>query len=232
MTVNSSVACSPTKPVDVVLLRAQYMAAFERYCADGWITMTQDPRWGGQGLPGGFALGFSEMLISGNMAWKMYSGLTESAAHTIAAHASEDLKARYLPKMVAGGLDASFFIVYVGQGSLTAEGYDSAYKQALAKFDAIHLLTEKLAPDKIELALTAADVRRINKAGKKVALIGVENGYPLGDASTAIARVMSPWVTAVDTSAIARSCVVSVRASWLTLSVRSFHTPETPSTFA
>jgi len=43
--------------------------AYDRYCRDGWITMTQDPRWGGQGLPGGFALGFSEMLISGNMAW-------------------------------------------------------------------------------------------------------------------------------------------------------------------
>jgi len=76
--------------------------AYERYCRDGWITMTQNPRWGGQGLPGGFALGFSEMLISGNMAWKMYSGLTESAAHTIEAHASEDLKSRYLPKMVTG----------------------------------------------------------------------------------------------------------------------------------
>ena len=94
-----------------------------------------------------------------------------------------------LPKMIEGGLDVSFFIVYVGQGALSPEGYDSAYKQAIAKFDAIHVLTEKIAPDKIELALTAADVRRINKAGKKVALIGVENGYPLGDESTAIARV-------------------------------------------
>jgi membrane dipeptidase len=94
-----------------------------------------------------------------------------------------------LPKMVAGGLDASFFIVYVGQGPLTSEGYDNAYKQAVAKFEAIHLLTEKIAPDKIELALTAADVRRINKAGKKVALIGVENGYSLGDVSTAVTRV-------------------------------------------
>ena len=94
-----------------------------------------------------------------------------------------------LPKMVAGGLDASFFIVYVGQGPLTPEGFDDAYKQAIAKFDAVHRLTEKIAPDKIELALTAADVRRINKAGKKVALIGVENGYPLGDASTAVKRV-------------------------------------------
>ena len=94
-----------------------------------------------------------------------------------------------LPKMIAGGLDASFFIVYVGQGPLTPEGFDNAYKQAVAKFDAIHLLTEKIAPDKIELALTAADVRRISKAGKKVALIGVENGYPLGDTSTAVKRV-------------------------------------------
>ncbi len=94
-----------------------------------------------------------------------------------------------LPKMVAGGLDASFFIVYVGQGPQTPEGFDNAYRQAIAKFEAIHRLTEKIAPDKIELALTAADVRRIDKSGKKVALIGVENGYPLGDQSTAIARV-------------------------------------------
>ena len=94
-----------------------------------------------------------------------------------------------LPKMMAGGLDAAFFIVYVGQGPLTSEGYDNAYKQAIAKFDAIHLLTEKIAPEKIQVALTAADVRRINKGGKIAALIGVENGYSLGDASTAVARV-------------------------------------------
>ena len=48
-----------------------------------------------------------------------------------------------LPKMVAGGLDASFFIVYVGQGPLTPEGYDNAYKKAVAKFDAVHLLDRK-----------------------------------------------------------------------------------------
>jgi membrane dipeptidase len=85
-----------------------------------------------------------------------------------------------LPKMISGGLDAAFFIVYVGQGELTPAGYDDAYKQAIAKFEAIHHLTKEIAPDKIELALTAADVRRIAKAGKKVALIGIENAYPLG----------------------------------------------------
>jgi membrane dipeptidase len=85
-----------------------------------------------------------------------------------------------LPKMVEGGLDASFFIVYVGQGPLTPAGYDDAYRQAVEKFDAIHRLTEQIAPDKIELALTAADVPRIAAKGKKVALIGIENAYPLG----------------------------------------------------
>src|SRR5687768_733538 len=94
-----------------------------------------------------------------------------------------------LPKMIAGGLDASFFIVYVGQGPLTPEGYDNAYRQASEKFDAIHRLTKEIAPDKIGLALTSADVRRLNREGKKIALIGVENGYSLGDESTAIKRV-------------------------------------------
>lgn len=85
-----------------------------------------------------------------------------------------------LPKMKEGGLDSAFFIVYVGQGPQTEEGYASAYKQAIAKFDAIHHLTKEIAPGEVELALTAKDVRRIAKSGKKVALIGVENAYPIG----------------------------------------------------
>jgi len=79
-----------------------FKEAYDRYCQDGWITMTASPRWGGQGLPGGFALAFSEMLVSGNMAWKMYSGLSESAAHAIEAHAAPELQERFLPKMVSG----------------------------------------------------------------------------------------------------------------------------------
>jgi len=93
-----------------------------------------------------------------------------------------------LPKMIEGGLDASFFIVYVGQpnpaqqpDSLSPAGYDRAYKQAIEKFDAVHRLTEQIAPDKIGLALTADDVRKIAASGRKVALIGVENGYPIGE---------------------------------------------------
>jgi len=93
-----------------------------------------------------------------------------------------------LPKMVEGGLDAVFFSVFVGQtreaqnpDAFKASGYERAYKAAIEKFDAIHRLTEQIAPDQIELALTSADVRRIHAAGKKVALIGVENGYSIGE---------------------------------------------------
>lgn len=112
------------------------------------------------------------------------------ANFTTGVNYTQDLPTQVtLPKMFAGGLDAAFFIVYVAQGPLAPDGYDQAYKQAIAKFEAIHRLTKQIAPDRIELALSAADVRRINKAGKKVALIGVENGYPLGDASTALKRV-------------------------------------------
>lgn len=86
-----------------------------------------------------------------------------------------------LPKMVEGGLDVSWLIVYTGQDSLTPAGYKKAEINALEKFDAIHLLCEKIAPEKIELALTSDEVRRIHKAGKKVAMIGVENAYPIGE---------------------------------------------------
>ena len=99
-----------------------------------------------------------------------------------------------LPKMQAGGLDVSFMIVYVGQSSgpdaFEAAGFTRAYEQALEKFEAIHRLTKVLAPDQIELALTPADVLRIAKTGKKVAVIGIENGYPIG---TNINRVREFW---------------------------------------
>lgn len=91
-----------------------------------------------------------------------------------------------LPKMKEGGLDVAFFIAYVGQGPLTPEGYANAYKTAIEKFDAVHRLTKEIAPRDIELALTAADVTRIARGGRKVAVIGIENGYQVG---TDISRV-------------------------------------------
>jgi len=85
-----------------------------------------------------------------------------------------------LPKMREGGLDAAFFIVYVGQTERTLENYARAKEQAMVKFNAIHRMTDEMYPDQIELAYTADDVERIHESGKLVALIGIENGYVIG----------------------------------------------------
>ncbi|NQV72496.1 membrane dipeptidase [bacterium] len=85
-----------------------------------------------------------------------------------------------IPKMVEGGLDVTWLVVYVGQGPLTDEGFAKATADAMAKFEAIHWLTEEKAPDQIELALTSDDVRRIVASGKRVAMIAIENAYQVG----------------------------------------------------
>jgi len=85
-----------------------------------------------------------------------------------------------IPKMESGGLDVAWFVVYTGQGDLTDKGYEIAYNNAISKFEAIHNLVNSYAPERIGLALTSADVKKIHSSGKKVAMIGIENGYPIG----------------------------------------------------
>lgn len=82
-----------------------------------------------------------------------------------------------LPRMREGGLDAVFFIVYVAQTERTAIGYAEAAEEALTKFAAIRRMTDIQYKDEIGLALSAADVRRLHGEGKRIALIGIENGY-------------------------------------------------------
>ncbi len=86
-----------------------------------------------------------------------------------------------LVKMSEGGLDAVFFAVYVGQAELTKESYAAAYESALSKFAAIHRMCLVYNADRVALALSPDDVRRIKKAGRRIALIGVENGFSIGE---------------------------------------------------
>ena len=87
-----------------------------------------------------------------------------------------------LPKMKLGGLDGVFLAVFVGQRwGLDEDGYARAYSAALSEFEAIHRLTDTMHPELCELALRPDDVTRINASGKQAILIGVENGYPLGE---------------------------------------------------
>ena len=94
-----------------------------------------------------------------------------------------------LVKMEEGGLVGAFLIVYVGQmPNLDSAGFARANAQAIEKFEAVHRLTEKLAPTRAEIAYTAADARRIHAAGKRVIFIGVENGFPIGSDITNVRK--------------------------------------------
>lgn len=89
-----------------------------------------------------------------------------------------------LVKMREGGLDAIFMAVYVGQpannASQDSAGYARALAQAMEKFEAIHRLTEVIAPDRVGFAKSAADARSIAASGRLVVFAGIENGYPVG----------------------------------------------------
>jgi membrane dipeptidase len=84
-----------------------------------------------------------------------------------------------LPKMRAGGLDAAFFIVYTPQGPLDEKGYAAARDIAFSRLKAIRRFASAY-PDEIALATDAGQARKIARTGRKVALIGMENAYPLG----------------------------------------------------
>ena len=85
-----------------------------------------------------------------------------------------------LPGMRIGGLDAGFFIVYTGQGPLDPEGYAAARQAAEEKYCGIERML-RAYPDQIALARSADDVEQIAASGRLVALIGMENAYPLTD---------------------------------------------------
>ena len=84
------------------------------------------------------------------------------------------------PRMVEGGLDGGFWVIYMGQGPLTPEGYGNVRDAALIRAMSIHKMVAA-NPDKFELALTSADAARINASGKKIVYISIENSYELGE---------------------------------------------------
>ncbi|MEL6364486.1 MAG: dipeptidase [Pseudomonadota bacterium] len=84
-----------------------------------------------------------------------------------------------LPKMRVGGLNSAFFIVYTPQGPLTEDGYAQAREIAMTRLAGIKRMAAAYA-DQVGLATTADDVVRIAASGRRVALIGMENPFPIG----------------------------------------------------
>jgi alkylation response protein AidB-like acyl-CoA dehydrogenase len=79
-----------------------FREAYRAFVDGGWPALACDPEWGGQGLPLLLEAALYEMLLSCNQAWSMYPGLLHGAYAALEAHGSDDLKARYLPKIASG----------------------------------------------------------------------------------------------------------------------------------
>lgn len=79
-----------------------FKEAYDQFVDGGWLSLTGPEEYGGQGLPHFMEYCLTEILGACNMAFIQYTGLTHGAAMAIEAHASDELKNLYLPKMISG----------------------------------------------------------------------------------------------------------------------------------
>ena len=79
-----------------------FREAYKAYVEGGWVGLSGDVEFGGQGLPHYLAVALSEFVMGANQAFSMYPGLTNGAAAALRVHGSAELKAKYLPKMTTG----------------------------------------------------------------------------------------------------------------------------------
>ncbi len=79
-----------------------YKEAYAKFIEDGWTSLSCDPKYGGQGMPKTVSAFFDEMLSSASLSFKLYSELSIGAYNCIHHHATEEIKNKYLPKMVEG----------------------------------------------------------------------------------------------------------------------------------
>ena len=79
-----------------------YKEAYKKFIQDGWVSLSCDPKYGGQGMPKTVSTFFDEMLSSASLSFKLYSELTIGAYNCLLHHASDEIKDMYLPRMVEG----------------------------------------------------------------------------------------------------------------------------------
>jgi len=79
-----------------------YKEAYKKFIEDGWVSLSCDPEYGGQGMPNTIKTFFDEMLSSARLSFKLYSELSIGAYHCIVHHGTDSIKKKFLPHMVKG----------------------------------------------------------------------------------------------------------------------------------
>jgi alkylation response protein AidB-like acyl-CoA dehydrogenase len=91
--------------------------AWREFTQAGWASLSADPQYGGQGLPFILQLWLDEMMSATNLSFGLFPGLTRGACEAIMAHATDDLKAAYLPPMVSGEWTGAMALTESGAGT-------------------------------------------------------------------------------------------------------------------
>jgi len=112
-----------------VFTPAGFKQAYELYTQGGWGGLALDPDYGGQGLPYLVSTAVAEMLISANTSFSMYPGLTEGCYEAIHTHGTDELKKRYLPKLVSGEWSGTMCLTEPHAGSDVGLGRTKALPQ-------------------------------------------------------------------------------------------------------
>ena len=79
-----------------------YKEAYKKFIEDGWVSLSCDPEYGGQGMPKTISSFFDEMLSSASLSFKLYSELSIGAYNCILHHGNDSIKKKFLPNMVKG----------------------------------------------------------------------------------------------------------------------------------
>jgi len=79
-----------------------YKEAYKKFIEDGWVSLSCDPEYGGQGMPKTISSFFDEMLSAASLSFKLYSELSIGAYNCILHHGSDSIKKKFLPNMVKG----------------------------------------------------------------------------------------------------------------------------------
>ena len=100
-----------------VTVPESFQRAYELLKEGEWVAMTEDPEWGGQGMPTTVALAASDYLVGANYAFMIYSDLTNGAGKLIESFGTEKQKQLFLNKMFSGEWTGTMLLTEPEAGS-------------------------------------------------------------------------------------------------------------------
>ena len=94
-----------------------FAEVYQAFADGGWVGVGGEPRFGGMGMPKAISAQVEEMVASANLSFGTYPMLTAGACLSLNAHASEALKAKYLPNLYAGVWSGSMCLTEAHAGT-------------------------------------------------------------------------------------------------------------------